>query len=254
MSGPKVRVRLLPADGGPALAEAEFPPEDLPESFEARTTLEIGGKSWEVVKAEPMTRAEYVQSRLLTLVLRRIEVAKVSPKDILFSLPTLNDALPAIAPGSTKLGENVLELHEDDWRQVELVARELGDAVEAELVCVRRILDGRTGPGFKALHVRERLATPLAGRQITPEQIAQALPDALVLDGIAFRDVAGLVEGGFAITSGELHVYGIQRNGAVTTLALRHAPDPVPAPLRALVEQHGLLLVEWCAARIVAGA
>src|SRR3954468_17819856 len=95
MFGRKVRVRFVPADGGAPIGEAEFVPEQLPESFEARTTLELGGQSWEGVKGEPMTRAEYAKTRRLTIVMRKIVISRVSPKDILFSLPTINDALPA---------------------------------------------------------------------------------------------------------------------------------------------------------------
>jgi hypothetical protein len=250
MFGRKVRVRFLPADGGSPIGEAEFAPEQLPESFEARTTLELGGHSWEVVKAEPMTRAEYAKAGRLTIVMRKIEVARVPPKDILFSLPTINDALPGIAPGSTKLGKNVLELHEDDWRQVEFVSRELSDVVAGELAHIRRILDARTGPGFKEIHVRKQPASPLIDRHITLDSLARALPSARALDGLAFTNVAGVVANGFAIESGDIRAYGLAHDGIITTLALRQTPQVLPQALAALASEHGLLFVSWCSGRV----
>jgi hypothetical protein len=245
MFGRKVRVRFVTADGGQPIGEGDFAPEQLPESFEARTTLELGGHSWEVVKAEPMTRAEYAKTRRLTIAMRKIEVAHVSPKDILFSLPTLNDALPAIAPGSSKLGKKVLELHEDDWRQTELVARELSDVVAGELAQIRRILAARTGPGFKELHVRKQPASPLVERHVTLDALMRALPGAHLLDGVAFANVAGVVANGFAIESGDTRAYGLVEDGILTTLALQ-SPSAIPQPLADLAREHGLLLVRWC--------
>ena len=143
-------------------------------SYPRASNLELGGHKWEVVRAEPMSRAEYAKSCRLTIVMRKIEVARVPSKDILFSLPTINDALPGIAPGSTKLGMSALELHEDDWRQVEFVARELGDVVAGELTQIRRILGARTGPGFREIHVRKQPTSPLVERHITVDEVARS--------------------------------------------------------------------------------
>ena len=70
----KVKVTLVDADSGSTVAESSLPPEQLPESFEAHTTLTLGDQSWEVVKAEPMTRAEYARSRALRLTVRPLNV------------------------------------------------------------------------------------------------------------------------------------------------------------------------------------
>lgn len=239
-------MRFLAADGGRPIGEGDFAPDQLPESFEARTTLEVAGHSWEVVKAEPMTRAEYAETGRLTIVMRKIEITRVSPNDILYSLPTINDVLPAIAPGSTKLGKNVLELHEDDWRQVELISRELREIVAAELVQIRRILGERTGPGFKEIHVRKQPASPLVERHITFDSLVRALPNARQLDGVAFTNVAGLVANGFAIESGDMRVYGLVQDGSITTLALQQPAPAIPHTLVGLASEQGLLLVDWC--------
>ena len=82
-----------------------------------------------------------------------------------------------VAPGSTKLGKNVLELHEDDWRQVEFVSIVLRDDIEADLASVREIYEQhRKGPGFDQIHVRKRITQPLKGTAVpvAERRIAQA--------------------------------------------------------------------------------
>jgi hypothetical protein len=251
MFGRKVRVRFLPADGGPPIGEATFAPEQLPESFEARTTLELGGQSWEVVKADPVTRAEYSKTRRLTIVMRKIEVSRVPVGDILYSLPTICDGLPGIAAGSSKLGKNVLALHEDDWRQFEFVSTKLRTVVDEQLGHIRRILDSRTGPGFKEIHVRSELTSPLIDCHVARAVLERAFPDARAFDGIAFNDAAGVVANGFAIDTGDVTVYGVVDDGLVTTLALQRPKGGLPGAIAALSKEHGLLLVDWCSAKIV---
>jgi hypothetical protein len=245
----KVRVELVDEEGAP-IGGAELDGEQLPESFEARTTLELGGATWEVVRAEPRTRADYVASGRLSLVLRRLVVAEMAPKDILYSLPTINDALPAVAEGSTKQGKRTFELHEDDWRQVELVARELGGVVEAQLASVRRIRAAHRGPGFKELHVRTQPTSPLVERHLTLDALARALPGARPYDGVSFANAAGLVRDGFAYDAGDLQVYGVAPDGIITTLAVRPAEPAAHGRLDELAGEHALLVVDWCAAAV----
>ncbi len=159
-----VRVSFVDAASGTCFAQADVPASQLPDSFEARTTLRLQDAEWEVLRADPVTRAEYERSRELRLELARITVGAVPTGDLLFSLPTICDFIPGVAAGTTKLGKQVLELHEDDWRQVELVAASLRAEVGAELAAVRAIYDHDRDPGgaFRKLHVRKEPAVPPA--------------------------------------------------------------------------------------------
>src|SRR4051812_9918971 len=108
-----VRVELFDADTGKRFSVSDAPIERLPGSFEAATTLHLGEDDWQVVRATPVTAAEFSATGKLRLVLRRLPKPQhVDPKEILFSLPTICDATPGVATESTKLGKNVLELHE----------------------------------------------------------------------------------------------------------------------------------------------
>ena len=88
----KVAVTLIDDATGRTFATSEFPPADLPESFEIETTLHLDDADWSVVHAQPRTRPEYTKSGSLTLRLRRVE--KVDPSKILFSLPSICDRTP----------------------------------------------------------------------------------------------------------------------------------------------------------------
>jgi hypothetical protein len=79
----KVRVTLIDDATGAEFATTTLPPTDLPESFEAGTTLHLGQADWSVIRAEPQTREGYAKSGSLTLRLRKIE--KMSAEAISFS-------------------------------------------------------------------------------------------------------------------------------------------------------------------------
>jgi hypothetical protein len=46
-------------------------------------------------------------------------MSMVSPKNVLFSLPTICDRVPEADP--VLVSEHLFEMHEDDWRQIEFV-------------------------------------------------------------------------------------------------------------------------------------
>jgi hypothetical protein len=251
MARSKVQVRFLSAEDETLLGQVELASEQLPASFAARTTLEFGGRPWEVVKAEPMTRDEFGKTGRLTLLLRKLDVRRVSLEKIRYSLPTICDVLPAERSGSTKTNKNVLDLHRDDWRQLELVSRGLADVVARELAEVRRILDSRVGVGFEEIHVRRQPTSPLVDCHLTIASIADALLNARFYDGVSFADLAGVIDGGFALEADGLRVYGLADDGVVTTCGALRVPDALDSPLADLAGEHGLLLVDWCAGKIL---
>jgi hypothetical protein len=256
-----IRVSFLNAEAGTCFAQAELPSAQLPDSFEAHTTVQLEGQDWEIVQAEPMTRAEYEQTGELRLRLRPIHIEAVDPGNLLFSLPTICDVLPGIAPGSSKLKRRVLELHEDDWRQVELVCRSQQGEIEAGLAQIRRIYtDARTAEGFfRELHVRKEVARPLEGCRLTVNDVGRYFGSWTRLEGLAYRDVAGLVEGGFAgVSAAGLCLYGVASSAAVVTLGLQLANlqpqlQHEVSSLTRLMRDHQLSLVDWCRVQQIQG-
>ena len=223
-----VHVVLVDAASGNTIGESDLPADQLPESFEIATTLGIGGQQWSVVRAEPATRADYTRIGTLRLELRAIQM--VDPKTILFSLPTIENTQPPLAG---RAGAGALVLHEDVWRQIEVVAKRFESEIAAERADIRAVIAERTGSGFKRIHVRARIPEPLAG---------VTLPLASLVAGLALGELAisgQLVEGGFAYGD---NIYGLQIDGIV--VALCAAKDP--APLAEIAAKHDLVVVDWC--------
>ena len=90
----------------------------------------------------------------------------VDPKDILFSLSTLNDELPPVA-GSAVEGDGHCRMHEDNWRQFEFVSASHHAEVAAELEAIEGIWKqysvsvGEGMTAFREVHVRKRLPKPI---------------------------------------------------------------------------------------------
>ncbi|AKJ05006.1 hypothetical protein ATI61_10277 [Archangium gephyra] len=249
-----IRVRFIDAKTGELVGETDVPAEQLPESFEAATSLDIGENSFEVVSAEPMTAQEFRQTGTVSIALREVEYATVDPNELRYSLPSISDELPPIAEGSTKLGRNVLELREDDWRQVEFVALALQPSITTAFAAIERIYtEHREEYGFTELHVRNEVPAPLEGTSLTLAELRGAVGEAVTwLDGVSFEGVAGLVEGGFAVKlpSGPA-LYGLQNEGRVSVLGLHHTKASAAVEgdarlLAALASKHQVCLVDWC--------
>jgi len=73
-----IRVRLFNVDTGAVFAELDMQVQQLPESFEADTTLHLQDGDWQVIEARPMTAAEFRSTCELVLVLRKIQAMNAS--------------------------------------------------------------------------------------------------------------------------------------------------------------------------------
>lgn len=251
-----VHVQFVDQATGQVFAESPMPPGRLPESFEARTTLHLGEDDWEVVEARPVTAADFRRSRKLTLILRRVVLQKLGPGEILFSLPTItNDALPDVAAGSSKLGRDVIEIHEDNWRQIEWIAGSESDAIAAELDAIREVhLHERNGVGFKRVHLRKAITEPLVGVSFTIRELQQVIgPQATWLPGFAYQDIAGIADSSFAVRMiSSIELFGIAPGGVVQRVCFantqaNNVPQPDVRNLAAFAAAHDLMLVDWCA-------
>ncbi|MEM1179477.1 MAG: hypothetical protein AAGM22_14110 [Acidobacteriota bacterium] len=250
----KVKVRLIDNATGQVFAETKMPPEDLPESFDEDTTLHLGDVDWSVVEARPAHRAQYAQTKKLTLRLHRIE--KIDPSTIRYSLPTICDAIPGLSEQPTT-GEE-LQLEEDDWRQCEFVSGALAADVDGEITAIRGIYEGNAGQvGFGQLHVRSKVEPPLVG-DISGDELVARLGDGARSVGLTYRGASTRIDGGFAFRWRGPTVYGLAVDGRVRVLALAWPLEGASADavhrLRALAEAFQLELVDWCrCARIAPG-
>jgi hypothetical protein len=181
------------------------------------------------------------------------ELAFIDPNKILYSLPTICDSAPACNPSPPPTGAKAL--HEDDWRQIEFVASSNREYIEQELAKLAAFKEEhRRGLGFQEIYVRKEHPTPLGALSLTfanpPELQASAL-------SLGSPPYGGTVTGGFALadTNG-WQIYGQRAGGdkvihlAIEPAATKPTTDFVNVISR-IVNNNGLLLVDWYAAAVV---
>jgi hypothetical protein len=259
-----VEVLFVDADSGDTIARSDVPGDQLPQSFaDASTTVQLQGVPWTVV-AEPPHASLFRAWHQLTLRVRRQQL--LDPQEILFSLPTICDALPAVVDPdpATLLGDRLI-LDEDDWRQVELVAATALPAVEQELTQIGDIFDRHThhtvagiAAGFTQTHVRTPPTEPLAGSVSRTALLDLCRASGGRLGSVGFRGVNGFVPGAFVVPIGPAHLYAVADGDIVHVLGLDldnlHTMADAATVVTALdpvMREFGLVLVAWCQATTI---
>jgi hypothetical protein len=255
-----VAVTVILVDGadGKEVGRSKLPADQLPEAFDADTTLDIDGTTWLVERAEPERAAQWRVSGTLTLTLRRAGFPTVPARDILFSLPSICDVLPSVAGTSREAG--AFEIHEDDWRQVEMIAGSLTGVIQSELRAIqvireenaRRASDGGI-IGFGAIHVRSQPARPLPD-PLPLRRVLSMLPrPSRQYTGVAFKGTAGVAVSSFAVAFGPVTLYGLAGGDAIEVLCLNDQAVPDAAPpagvitgLQEVIRGFDLVIVDWC--------
>jgi len=222
----QVTVFFVDAGTGETFARGDMPARP----FEPATTVQIGEESWQI------ERAEFVSASRVVLTVRKLMT--IPPGDILYSLPSIVDELPPPGPGHSRSAS--LDLHEDDWRQVELVSRSLAARVAAEFDEIQRIYDEQGSRdasgrliGFRRIHLRSLTAL------VTPVPWPGRDAGEVRLGGTP-------VANSFAHNLGGAWCYGMAGPSGATVVGLHPNATPVAASLRPLLAEHDLLLVDWC--------
>ncbi|MEO3852686.1 hypothetical protein ABGB09_34570 [Streptomyces sp. B8F3] len=254
-----VQVVFVDAETEEEFARTELAPGQLPDSFAHETRLDLGGEPWAVVRAEPPTAAQFLRSGSLVLTLRRVRTR--DPQEMQYSLPTIFDPLPATEE-STGPGEHFV-IHEDDWRQAEMVSRQLAGQVEAEMRAIHEIFQQHSrviGDGaspvrvFDRIHLRRTPAAPISA-EVSRRRLSELLPVARwPYAGVRFRDAPGRVVDSFAIASDPLTVYGQAHGDRITVLCLALSPDAATASapgIEQAMREFDLLLADWCNGRLL---
>ncbi|MCP5021284.1 MAG: hypothetical protein GY930_05870 [bacterium] len=235
---------------GDVFATTKMRARELPEDLSIPTTMHLGGDDWQVVRAQPSSRALY--SKLRALELRMSRVLEIEAGAILYSLPTICDAIPGLSRETVDGSECVL--CEDDWRQIELVSASCCRAVDQEIVEIRQVQKlGEPGGGWPEIRVRSKPRAPLVGNLALQE-----LVDRIGCGGdsrpLAYSGSPSRIEHGFALLSPGCCIYGVAPAGRVQVLGMHPGPEgeATPesvAPLVALAVDHNLELVDWCHGR-----
>lgn len=244
----KVKTTFIDDETGSTVAVTKMVPEDLPETFEVQTTMHIGDVEWEVVSASPQTRTQYAESRCLTLRLRKIE--RIDPASVLYSLPAICDGIPAL--GDNPVSTDDCMLHEDDWRQLELVARENAEEIEEEILAIQEIHEHHSvDVGWNHVHCRSKPDPPIPA-SFGVQDIRRFFGSNVPIRGVTYIGAQTTIATGFSIKPCDgLTLYGLSPNDGVMVLGIvketrKSVPDAMIANLSSLAREYELDLIHWC--------
>jgi hypothetical protein len=263
MSEPEIQIVVIHDLTEEVLAEMLLPAEGLPDDFEqGEFTLNIDGVVYEVVRAKPATVAKYRSTGRLLLRVNR--VSNVTADEVLYTIPTLCATIPdsdaGLEPGDD---DSLFVIHEDEWRQIELVSAAQDAIVEEELAAVIEIfeaarvaVEGENFDAFRSVHIREQPVRPLPAG-LTIGALRGAFEPAKFYDHVVYEGHDELVPAAYALDLGSLALYGHAADGELRSAALLvvDAPPRLPpetiARLAAFMASHDLLLVDWCRVQAV---
>ncbi|MBE0535233.1 MAG: hypothetical protein IH624_06140 [Phycisphaerae bacterium] len=174
----------------------------------------------------------------------------MDPSDILFTTPTLNDALPSTS--NVPASEDCYAMHEDDWRQFEFVSSRFSTQVAAETVAIDRIWREQSVPvgeyqAFRECHIRKAIPQPL--------NIPFSSSELETLFGTETRGITIVGYGSeladvYAVHLDGVIVYAQIAQGKLTALGLEPTgPFVLQGDAAARMEQflskHDVMLVHW---------
>ncbi|PTY01200.1 hypothetical protein DB346_13790 [Verrucomicrobia bacterium LW23] len=249
MSNTTVRVEFMNVSTGSLFGICDLPTENLPEAFDAPTTLSIQGEEWKVVEAEPQAKDSFKKTGRLRLHLTRVPSA--DPSEVLYSLPTVTRQLPLVDQNAASNPRD-LEIHEDDWRQMEFVSLVHAEAMERCLNEIRRVhMENWKRVGWTKMHIREEIQYPLKGAGLFLDEVKGMCPINKRFNGLRFESSPGRVTDSFAFTTGGgMTFYGRTDDGILRELCLMAKRFETPAAevtaVQKLLQRHNLVLVNWC--------
>lgn len=246
-----VTVAFIDELTGKQIASSEMPLDQLPDTFALDTTLDMAGAPYVVVRAEPMTKAEFSKTKRLSIGLRRLE--SLDPKTILFSLPTISgSALPKTFASASR--NDIVTIHEDDWRQCEFISCVHSAEISAELAGIQNIRTNEAAAvGWRKIHLRERIAAPLPAG-VTWSTVRNLLGDVDPIGGVAFgRAENCIVDAVGARFPDGLILWGVPDHGALGALCVENVDAATPATISALkqvADEISCVVVHWCRCQI----
>jgi hypothetical protein len=243
----RIKVTFVDKSNDEILGVSKMVPDQLPDSFDKPTTFQFQEKEWQVIKADPVNKEDFRFTKKLTVYLT--EVGFMDPQNILYTLPTISNELPSTV--DEKLFDDfVLELHEDDWRQIEFLPIDILPAVQEEMAAVEAILfpedETESSLGYNSIHVRSKIGS----RHLTiPFSDFSELVGVESKGTIALSGHPGFVKSGFAVRSKHCTYYGTLKDDIILELCLQQF-ESVDDEFATVADKFKLLLVSWCRGQI----
>lgn len=186
----------------------------------------------------------------------------MDPDEVYFTMPTLNDSLPAVDVSRQATARDMV-IHEDGWRQLEGVSLSLETEIGEEIDEIMKVLKERSRlvgefPVFSGMHVRKKLERPLPLPIRWEDLLDAGGVEMKDVAGLALEDEQGVIEGGFSIPLKNLTLFGIRRGDEVETLCLHLAREGGmregdAGRISAFFNEENLALVHWPSATVLKG-
>jgi hypothetical protein len=147
------------------------------------------------------------------------KVQTINPNDILFTTPTLNNALPVFEEKT----DTCAFFHEDEWRQIEFVSKNQKASIDKEIAKIKDIYDnqshkGDSYVGYKNVAVRDLITEPLT---VDFSRLKSYLTDKPIkMQGLGLENNPGQVKGGFFFNINGVNYYGLVDNNIVKTFCI----------------------------------
>lgn len=226
------------------LAESKLKSNRLVSQLITRKTLELQGRQWSVVRAEPESRSEIRKIRALTIWVKQVPPAPPGIQQ--FPVPSIAAEIP-VSSSLRPFEEFNLTIHPNEWRQIEFLPSGSRQMIQEEMAPISRILEADSRGGFPDIHVRT-----LIGKELLNINWDDFIRDLGTVSrgSVSFQNTSGYLRNGFALRCGNLLFYGIKKNEQIAELCLSYLTDEenISAYLQ---ERYNLILVSWCDSRII---
>jgi len=182
------------------------------------------------------------------------KVQTINPKDILFTTPTIDNALPQFKEKT----DTCAFFHEDEWRQIEFVSKNQKASIDIEIAKIKDIVDnqslkGESYMGYKNIAVRELITEPLSIDFSLLKSYLTGKP--IKMQGLGLDNNPGQVKGGFFFNINGVNYYGVSENNIVKTFCIYSADSK--QDLKASTESlakflatEKLYLIDWRAMHV----
>lgn len=241
-----IRVEFVNNATQEQIAVSDVTVDQLPDSFQLETKLEIGDEQWWVVEASPREKKDFSETGSLKVFLSKIE--SLDPANIAFLLPTINNSLFEAAGGTD---ENVFLIHEDDWRQSEFISKAFAANIETEIDSINEIYRAhRVGSGFDRVHLRELIDEPLVREDIGLDAFRRSVEIGHIFNGFGLRGSTAKNSFAFELTDESILFGQVDDHDRIRFLCTNRTKD-FGKPILDVVREHNLLFVDWCSTEII---
>lgn len=240
-----IKVEFIDAEDGSTMGVSDVPIGQLPESFEVATTLNMNGEEWAIEEAIPAHSDDFKASGKLQLKMKKL--GYINPKDILFSLPTIANELPATTEEKDTSDANYAMVG-DEWRQFEFLPFTSLNEIETDLRHVRAVRENYNKPmsnggtAYTKCHVRSIIGEPKL--IINFEHLQKTLGSSQV-GSLKFSNPNAMIKHGFSLKTEHSTFYGIMEDGLVMHLGITEFTEHSGKEIKTLVENLNLVFVDW---------